>query len=234
MEGLVKQWWRLGGVLGIGYVILFIVGIVGIQGESPMLHDSMGEIRQYFGEDGQQYLVGDYLVGLGFILFFLPFLAILRAFLGHAEGPPALLSRIALLGGLTLVLLGGAGSASWGALALGAADDPEVDDAAIRTLMYMNSYTFAVMPAAVALMLLPASAVIWRTAAVWRWLAILGFVIALAGIVGAAWPIDGDDEGPLAVLGWVALLGMTLWVLLVSIAMIMRQYLPAEGMARTT
>src|ERR1044071_3171065 len=100
MEGLMRQWWRLGGVLGIGYVVMFIVGIIVIQGESPMLHDSMEEIREYFGEDGQQYLVGDYIAGLGFILFFLPFLVILRAFLGHAEGSPALLSRLALVGGL--------------------------------------------------------------------------------------------------------------------------------------
>jgi hypothetical protein len=229
MEGLVRQWWRLGGLLGIGYVIIFLIAIVAIQGETPMLHDSIDEIRQYFGEDGQQYLIGDYLAGLGFILFFLPFVAILRAFLGYAEGPPAVLSRIALVGGLTAIVLGGAGAFSWGALALGAADDPEVDDAAIRTLMYMSSYSFALLPLAGALFLLPASAVIWRTAVVWRWLALLGLLVAVVGIVGSAWPIDGDDEGPLAVLGFVALIGLNLWVLLTSIAMVMKRELPAEA-----
>jgi hypothetical protein len=157
----------------------------------------------------------------------------LSTFLGQAEGPPQVFSRIALIGGVTMIILGGAGSIGWGGLALGAAADAEVDDSALRTLMYMGSYSFAFLPVSAALMLGPASVVIWRTSVVWRWLAILGLMVGAVGIVGSAWPIDGDDEGPLAMIGFIALIGMNLWVLLLSIALIMRRELPTQSVGPT-
>lgn len=61
------QWWRLGGILGIGFIILFFVGGFALQGESPSYDDPITEVREYFTEDGDQYLIGDYILGLGFV-----------------------------------------------------------------------------------------------------------------------------------------------------------------------
>lgn len=39
------QWWRLGGILGIIFVVLFLIGGFVLQGDSPGYKDSIGDIR---------------------------------------------------------------------------------------------------------------------------------------------------------------------------------------------
>lgn len=79
------KWWRVGGAAGVLFLIMFIVGIV-LQGEAPQFDEPVDEIRDWFADNGEQYLVGDYMVGLAFVLFFLPFLASLRGLLARVEG----------------------------------------------------------------------------------------------------------------------------------------------------
>ena len=227
MRDLINQWWRLGGLLGIAYVVTFVIGVIVIQGETPTVDSPMTEVRQYFGEDGKTYLIGDYIAGLGFVVFFLPFVSFLRAFLGRAEGGTEVFSRIVLVGGITLIALGGAGSIAWGALALGAAGSPEVDDSTIRALLYANAYAFGYLPVGAAVIQLPASLVIWQTRALWRWLAVFGLIISVTGLIGGAWPITRDTEGALAMLGFAAVALLNLWVLLVAIAMLLKKDAPA-------
>ena len=80
-----SQWWRLGGILGIASVALIFIGF-GVTGTDLDFDDPIEEIRTYFTDDSTQYLVGDYLIGLGFVLLFLPFVVILRGLLGLVEG----------------------------------------------------------------------------------------------------------------------------------------------------
>jgi hypothetical protein len=223
-----RQWWRIGGMLGIAFPILFLVVIFGVQGEEPALHAPIEEIREFYTDHGDRYLVGGYLFGLGLVLLFLPFVTSLSALLGRVEGAPAVCSRLVLVGGVLFVaalLITNVGSA----LAMGAGD-PEVDTAAVRTLAYVETVTFSVTTLPVALMLLSASAVIWRTAVVWRWLALLGLVAALAGVVSPLMVLDGgDEEGPFGALMFlVAFPGMLLWTLLVGVNMVRRRELPGE------
>ena len=74
--------------------------------------------------------------------------------------------------GLSTALLGAAAGVSWGALALGAAADPEVNDSSVRTLMYVDTYAFSALPMTSGLLVLSASVVIYRTSVLWRWLAL--------------------------------------------------------------
>ena len=124
-SGFLSQWWRLGGILGIGAVALIFLGF-GLLWSVPDLDSPIGEIRTYFTDNSTQYLVGDYLIGLGFVFLFLPFVVILRGLLGLVEGGANICSRLAFTGGLLLVAVGFAISAAPGALALGAAAHPEV------------------------------------------------------------------------------------------------------------
>jgi hypothetical protein len=222
----IDQWWRVGGILGIVWLVLFIVGAFIIQGESVERSDSIAEIRQYFVDDGDTYLLGDYLIGIGFIFFFLPFLIILRRVLEAGGNWAALLARIALLAGVVALIWGGIAGFFWGALAVGAAGNSEVDDSSIRTLMELDAYAFAGLFLPIGLMLGAAGASIWLSRVLWRWLGIIGLIGFLAALIGAAWPIDGDDEGALASIGLFGYLAMMIFVLLVSINLLMQRSRP--------
>ena len=128
-----------------------------------------------------------------------------------------------------MVAIGFATSFAWGALALGAGVHPEVSDSTVRTLMYVDAYGFTTMILASSLLVLPASVVIYTSGVLWRWLSILGVATGVLVVIGAAWVIDGDQEGVLAIIAFIGFLGVPLWVLLVSVSMVMKSELPARG-----
>lgn len=227
-SGLGSQWWRVGGVLGIGWVIVFIVEVI-LQGGVPARDDSVEEIRRYFTDDGDLYLVGRYLVGIGLVLFFAPFVVCLRWLLDSAEGRPPILSWLTALGGVMVVIWGMLAGLFWGTLALGAAESADVNDSSIRLLMELDLYAFTFLSFALALFVGAASLLIARTGILWRWLGGIGLLAAVLLIIGVAWPIEGDEEGPVAAIGFLGNIGAILWVLLTSIAMIMRTEPPAAA-----
>jgi hypothetical protein len=226
------NWWRAGGVFGILFAVLFIVGPVILTGDTPTREDSMEEIRAYFEDDGDLYRIGDYLGGLAFILFFLPYLVILRWVLGSGEGSPPIFSWLAFAGGLALVVFGGATSVFYGALAI-AADKPElyaeIDDSSIRMVMEMSAYSFTGFLFTSSLFIGAASVVVLKSGILWRWLGGLGLLAALLMIVGAAWPIEGDDEGVVAVLGFIGAPITMLFIILSSINMLMMKEEPGSA-----
>jgi hypothetical protein len=223
-----SQWWRFGGVFGIGFVILFIVGLVALQGETPSRDDSIEEVRQYFSDDGDIYLVGDFLGGLAFVFFFTPFAIILARMVRTDEPLAQIMSTLTIVGAVMTVVIGGIASTYWGALAI-SADNPEVDDSAVRTLMELDTYGFNAISFTSALFIASASLGIWRTGVLWRWLAGGGLLSAVLMIFGAAWPIDGDEEGAIAIVGFVGSIILALWILAASIGMLMRREEPAAA-----
>lgn len=220
------QWWRLGGFLGVAFVISFIIGAIVLQGDSPDRDASVEEVRRYFTDDGQMYLIGDYLLAIAFVLFFLPFAVTVRWVIGSAEGWPPILSWLSVIGAVTFVVFGGTAGMFWGALALGLAENPEIDDGTIRTLMELDTYGFAIFGFPAALFLGSTSFVMFRTGVMWRWLGGLGLLAAVLILVGSAWPIDGDEEGALAILGFIGFPLMLLWILITSVGLIMRKEPP--------
>ena len=229
MTGLMSQWWRLGGVFGIGFAVFPAVGLLILQIDAVNYDNPIREIKEYFVDDGDIYLVGDYLIFIGFVFFFFPFLLSLRALLGRVEGGINLYSWLSFVGGLSLFLMAYVSSIALGALALGAAGDPSVNDSSIQTLVYLDAYGFAGVPLFGALLWFAASVVIYRTGVLWRWLAFLGVAAGVLGVIGAAWPIDGDPDGFLGIVFDISLIGFLVWVLLVSIAMVMKKELPAPA-----
>jgi hypothetical protein len=235
MAGIWTQWWRLGGLLGIAFIVIFIIGGFVLQGETPTYTDDLAEIRAYWEEDGETYLIGDYLIGLAVLLLFLPFLGALRSLLGLYEGGSQLWSRTAYAAGILFIAFVAGAAASWTALAF-AAD--ELEDESIRLLMYFDIAAWNATPFPIGTMLLAVSLVIWQTGVLWKWLAILGFVVGIAALISPLSIVEGDvEDGAFAIAGFISFLGFAIWLLATSIGMLMKRDVlvpspPAAG--RTT
>ena len=225
-QDLFKQWWRVGGAFGIAFAVLFIIGVIILQAEPPMRDDSIQDIRKYFMDDGTKYLVGDYLTGIAFVVLFLPYVVTLRWVLGSGEGWPPIWSWLTVICGVAMVALGGAGSLAFGTLAI-SADNKEINDSSVRLLVEMNTYAFNLFSFGMVLFVGSASVAILRTRVLWRWLPVLGLLAAILLIIGAAWPIDGDDQGIVAVPGFIGAPLTLLFVVLSSINMLMMKDEPA-------
>jgi hypothetical protein len=219
-SGLLSQPARLGGILGIGFLVIFIACVL-TQGDTPMSKDSADEIRSFYVDNQDQYLITDFLTGVALVFFFLPFAACLRSILGSAEGEPGLCSRLFFAGAILTLAIGGAASIGQGALAMGASDQA-IDDSSIKVMAYAGDYGFAAIGFGFALSALSASMVMLITGVVGKWVGYLGFIVAVINIIGSAWPIDGDPESVLGAFSIIGFLAFGLWVLGTSI-MLLRQ-----------
>lgn len=228
LGGLWSNWWRVGGAAGILFLVLFIVGII-IQGDLPTFDDPVDETQAWLTDNGEQYLVGNYLIALAFLLFYLPFLSSLRGLLASAEGGAAVWSRVAFAGGFLFLIMGATASVFLGALAYSFDVVEEADESAILTLQYLDFFAVTGILFALTPFLLASSLVIWQTGALWRWLALLGLLAAVLTAIGGAAYFDSDPEGALAGIGFIGAPLAGLWVLLVSIAMIMKRDEPAAA-----
>ncbi len=125
-----------------------------------------------------------------------------------------------------MVALGGAGAMAFGTLAI-SADNKEIDDSSVRLLAEMNTYAFNLFSFGMALFVASASVAILRTRVLWRWLPMLGFIAAVLLVIGASWPIDGNEQGALAIPGFIGAPLTLLFVGLSSINMLMMKEEPA-------
>ena len=217
-RGLLSQPARLGGMLGIAFIVLFIVGVL-IQGSPPVASDPPDEIRAFFIDNRDSYLISDFLLGIAIVCLFLPFAICLHSLLAQADGEPGIMPTLFLAGTILVLSLGFAGSIAWGTLAM-AAGDETVDDSFIKAMMYMAQYTENGISAAFALTALAGSIVMLKTAVPARWTGYVGLTAFALNIIGSAWVIDGDDEGVLAILMLLGLLLFAIWILTTSIMLL--------------
>ena len=223
-QGFLGQWWRVGGALGLAFIIVFIIAGFGVQGETPMYDDSIDEIRAYWEDDGDAYLLGDYILGLVSFLFLLPFLVCLKALLGRAEGGPQIWSQVGFYGGLLVVAVAAAASASWAALAFA----PEAfDDATMTALMYLDIAAWNAFPFAIGIFVLFSSIVMAMTGVLWKWLGYLGIIIGVLALITPLGFLDADSEDVFDIVGFIPFIGFALWMLATSIGMLMRKEEPS-------
>ena len=218
-RSFLDQWWRIGGAAGIAWAVLFIIGAFVLQGEPPAVDDPPAEIREYFVDDAEMYLAGDFLLGIGFAIFLFTFVVIFSSLLGRAEGEPRIRSRLFYGGGILTVTLGAVAGIFWGALALGAAEN--ASDETLVVLMDLDEYAFTLPSLGLAVMLLGAGLAILRTRVVWFWLGWLALAGTVLHIIEAAWTIDGDSEGFLGIVGFIGFIVSALWVIISSVALLM-------------
>jgi hypothetical protein len=227
-SGLTNQWWRLTGAAGIGWIVLFFLGAFFLQGDSPTDSDSIQDIRQYFADNATQYAVGDFLIAIGFIFFFLTFAVGLRWVLGPTEKGAPILSWLATIGAVSATIIGGLSGVPFGALTLAEKNGYQLDDSTVRALVLLDAYAFNLLGFAAALFVGAASAVMVRAGKAWTWLGTLGLISAVLMVAGAAWPIDGDSMGAVAAPGFIGMLLLLLWVIITSIALVVRRTPPFD------
>ena len=217
---------RVIGLMGIIGVLMFLFTIFGLEQEAPGLDDPASEARTWWADNGEQFLIGDYISGIALVLFLVPFVVGLYGILSRAEGADPLGSRVMFAAFLLFLVAAIASTLSTGTLALGA---EEIDsDGTIRAMQYMEFYAFSSgAPLTVALFFGGAAFAIARTGVMWRWLAWVAVPLAIVGIVGSAAPIDGDPEGVLVAIGFLATGGFLLWLLAAAINVLLSK--PAEG-----
>jgi len=208
--------WTLVGACGVLFVVCFVVGAA-VQGDIPTYDDGGEAIADWYADNWREYLIGDFIIGLGFILFYFPFLVGLYARLRAADGEPAVFSRVALLGGILLPVAGLVGAVLNAALALLEGDvSPEV----AATVSAAAFHTYVSLGGILTVFLGGAAIVILRSKAFWAWLGWLAAAIALVGILGSAASIENNAEGALAIVGMLDFVVFGVWVLGVSAAML--------------
>jgi hypothetical protein len=210
---------RVAGVLGIAFNVLLLIGGPIIQGQMPTVNDDVQAIRAYWEHDGDRFLVGDLLVGIAIVLCFLPFVVALQSVLEPADRSGGMWRRMMLVGALVAVGLGGAGAMASGGLALLSAEG--LNDSTLQFATRVEVYSHGGRDCGFALMLIAAAIVIAQSRVLWRWLAALAALTAVANIVGGLWLPDGDQGGTLAVFEFIGLIGMQIWVLVVSIQLLL-------------
>lgn len=226
MSLLSGQWWRVGGGFGIAFIILYIISVI-LHGNVPVYDDPIEDIRAFWVDEGQTFLVGEVLLAIAFFLLFLPFVVVLRELLGRAEGSAQIISRVALSAAIISIALAATGAAFWGTLAFGDFAETASDDV-IRTFMVIDILAFTTYRVALGAFVLAASLVMLGTGVLWKWLGALGIVDAIFLVVSRFGLLSANPESAPDIMGFLATIGFGLWLLLTSIGMIMRKEEPAR------
>jgi len=212
-----EQWWKTGGLCGVLYVVLFIVGFV-LQGGGPSPDDSPAEIKQWFIDNDSMYMIGDIVFGIAFIFFFVPFIGLLSTYLGRHETDGAGWSRVILMYGGALLALGGSVSCIQGAIAYDAVNfaDDGLLKFAIDATYYANVLILSYIAAG---LVFTTSVIILRTGAFPKWLGYLGLVDVLLCLIGGLSVFSDDPMGALAGIGLLGLLGWAIFNVAMSFYM---------------
>jgi hypothetical protein len=227
-----QPWWKSGGYSGIVFVVLFVIGFI-LQFDAPMVDDSGAEIKQYFIDDGTIYLLGDILIGIGFVFFFLVFAWALSAFIAASETAGENWSRLILVYAAIATAVGFAFSMFNAALAYGAAEF--TDENTVKALYYAGDVGLMTgPPLLVGGLTLTIGICILRFGAFPKWLGWLSIVIAVLSTISVFGLLMDDPENALSLLGALAFLLWAVQTLALSYFMISADELPVPADAVPT
>jgi len=219
---VVRSWWRLGGMLGIAFVVTWLLKMVGT-GVTPPYDDPIGEIREYWEDDGRRYLVVQYFGLLAGVIFLLPYMVALTTLLGRAEGGARLWSRVSFAAGVCFVAITIAINSIWTGLALGA---DAISDDGMRTLMYLDAAAFYIGVFPLAVFVTAASLVIVTTGAMRRWLGYVGLVDGVALFLAPLVVLENHSESALGLFYFFSLVGGAAWIVATGVSMARRRVEP--------
>jgi hypothetical protein len=222
---MVGSWWRLGGMLGIAFVVVWLLKMVGT-GVTPPYDDPIGEIREYWEDDGRRYLVVQYFGLLSMVIFLLPYMVALTTMLGRAEAGARLWSRVSLVGGVCFVAVTIAANWIWTALALGA---DAISDDGMRTLMYLDAAAFYIGIFPLAVFVAAGSLVIVATGAMRKWLGYVGLADGIALFAAPLVVLEDHSESPLGLFYFLALVVGAAWVVATGVAMLRLREEPVDA-----
>ena len=198
-------WERLAALAGVVAVVLWVVSVVMQESSGLPDEDPMATLT-WFNEETNTILASAFVFMLG-SLFFLIFVGALRFHLLAAEGPGAFLTAISFGAGLATAVLT---LLIQGPNLAAAISAEELTAHAALTLSVIDDAFFVAAELMAALFLVATGLVILRYGPLPRWLGWASLVIALWMLIPP--------------VGWAGLLlGFTLWTVLVSVLLWMRQ-----------
>jgi hypothetical protein len=202
-----SRWDRWGPIGGIVFVVLFVVGL-GMH-DIPSADDSAAKIANFYNDGGDraQVIISSYVLWLAG-LFFLWFVASLRARLLAVEGAPGRLTSIVFGGGILFVAMLMVAAACFASIAgditFGDENFVGLDGARFIPELGYPILFIAGMFAAIA-MIDAVSVLIIRTGVFPRWIGWFGFFAAIALLFAGF---------------FLPMIFLLLWVLFVSVAML--------------
>jgi hypothetical protein len=212
--GYLDNWRRAASLAGIGFVVLVVIAFI-IAGNTPMPDDSAASIRDYFADNGDQYMVADFIFAVAFVFFFLPFAAGLTAYLSAAEGTPPVWSWLVIIAATIITAVGGGLGAAQGAIAYSGGEIQT--DEMLVTLVHASYYGFiTVFLFGTALIAFCTGLLIIRRVLLWQWLGWISLAYAVAALVSYFALFDSDPLGALGILGIVVNIVFLVWILVVS------------------
>lgn len=194
---------------GIAFVVLVVVA--SLVKDAPERDASDAEIVSYYQGSGNrsEELVAFFLIGLA-LFCFLSFLGALRGFLARAEGEPARLTTAAVASGVAFIALAAAAhvassSVSW-AVEINEPFEVDPDTARLAASLWYGFFVMSLFAAAA--MTLAASVLALQSRIFPTWLAVVGFIATICGLLGAF---------------VITSLGVLAWILLVSVFLLWSQ-----------
>jgi hypothetical protein len=202
-----SRWERWGPLGGIVFVVLFVVGLA--LNNIPSADDSAAKIANFYNDSGDraQLIISSYVLWLAG-LFFLWFVASLRARLLAVEGAPGRLTSIVFGGGILFVAMLMVAAACFASIAgditFGDENFVGLDGARFIPELGYPILFIAGMFAAIA-MIDAVSVLIIRTGVFPRWIGWFGFFAAIALLFAGF---------------FLPMIFLLLWVVFVSVAML--------------
>jgi hypothetical protein len=196
---------RLGGVCGLLFVLLMVPAYVVGYPDAPTPTSAAEDVVGYFGEAPGSFVLANGVLTVFSTFFFLWFLGALHGLLGRAEGEEGgFFSSSALAGGTLFIVLSCAGYAAevlYPAAVLRFENfTPDAEPAFTSLALSAWLYHFCQVGASV--MITATSLVALGTGVVPRWMALVGFVVALLTLLHFLLPLLGAVAGLL----WIALI----------------------------
>ena len=224
---MVRSWWRLGGMLGIAFVAVWLLKMLGT-GVTPPYDDPIGEIRAYWEDDGRRYLIVQYFGLLSMVIFLLPYMVALTTLLGRAESGAQMWSRVSLAGGVCLVAITIAINSIWTSLAMGA---DAISDDGMRTLMYLDAAAFYIGVFPFAVFVAAAALVIVATGAMRRWPGYVGLADGIALFLALLVVLEKHSESPFGIVAFLALVVGAAWIVATGVVMLRLRDEPTDKLA---
>jgi hypothetical protein len=211
---------KVAGYAGILFFVwLVIAGVVyGGVLRMPLIADTAAYHRQYYVDHSTAVLVHAWLSGLCWAWFFLVFATGLRGHLTPGTRERGIWPRLTTAGAVLTVALGGTGLI-FESVAAGVARDAS-DELLVVLARMVQIVDATLLYWGLSLFVVSASMVILRSGRLNRGLAWFGYACGLLMVIGAAWPLTGDDRGALALIGLAGLTLLGVWALVTAIALL--------------
>jgi len=194
---------RLGGICGLLFVLLMVPAYVVGYPDAPPSTSALEDLVGYFGSPQGTFVLANGVLAVFSTFFFLWFLGALHGLIRGAEGEEVGLSSAALAGGTLFIALSCAGYAAEvlypATLMRFEAFGPSVEPA--FTSLVLSSWLYHFCQVGAAVMITATSLAALGRGLLPRWLALVGFAVALLTLLHFVLPL----VGALAGLLWVAL-----------------------------